>query len=183
MCVGYRRVNGQTTKNKYPLPRQDDIFDAMHGAKLFTTLDLQQAYHQVRLKEADIPKTAFVTHMGQFEYRVLCFGLTNAPSTFQALMNRILAPYINKFCVVYLDDIMIYSKSPEEHLMHLRQVLQAFRDHQFYCRIHKCKFALRSIPFLGHIISEHGISIDSGKAKVVQWTGLLQPTFLSSDLS
>ena len=135
MCVDYRMINAQTVKNKYPLPRAEELFDQLGGAKYFTTLDLQQAYHQVRLKPEDIPKIAFVTHQGHYEYRVLSYGLTNAPATFQALMNRMLAPFLGKFCVVYLDDVLIYSKTPQEHAQHLRQVLQCIRDQQCYCRL------------------------------------------------
>ena len=168
MVVDYRAVNQQTVKNKYPLPRIDDLFDQLQGAKLFTCLDLQQAYHQVRLREEDIPKTAFCTHRGQYEYRVLSFGLTNAPATFQTLMNNILAPYIGKFCLVYLDDILVFSKTPGEHLEHLRAILQAFRHARLYAKLSKCKFALTEVPFLGHIVSGSGISPDPSKVKVVQ---------------
>ena len=115
MVVDYRAVNQQTVKNEYPLPRIDDLSDELHGAKHFTSLDLRQAYHQVRLKEHDIPKTAFCTHLSQFEYRALSFGLTNAPSTFQALMNRVPSPFIG---LVYLDDNLIYSKTAGEHIDH-----------------------------------------------------------------
>ena len=171
MCVDYRALNAQTVKNKYPLPRIEDLLDELHGAKLFSCLDLQQAYHQVRLQEADVEKTAFLTHKGQFEYRVLSFGLTNAPATFQALMNRVLAPFIGKFCPVYLDDVLIYSKTTQEHGQHLRQILQAFREAKFYCKLSKCKFAVRQVSFLGHVVTEHGIMPDPAKAQIISdWT-------------
>ena len=171
MCVDYRALNAQTVKNKYPLPRIEDLLDELQGAKVFSCLDLQQAYHQVRLRDEDIEKTAFLTHKGQFEYRVLSFGLTNAPATFQALMNRVLAPFLGKFCLVYLDDVLIFSKDAQEHTQHLRQVLQSFREANFYCKLSKCKFAVREVPFLGHVVSEHGIAPDPNKARVINdWT-------------
>ena len=168
MCVDYRALNKQTIRNRYPLPRADDLFDQLQGAQYFSCLDLQQAYHQVRLEEQDIPKTAFITHKGQFEYRVLSFGLTNAPATFQAMMNNILSKYIGKCCLVYLDDILVYSKTAAEHLVHLRQILQAFRDAQLYCKLSKCQFAMQSVPFLGHIVSAQGLQTDPKKVQAVQ---------------
>ena len=167
MCVDYRALNEQTVKNRYPLPRIDDLLDTLHGAKYFTALDLQQAYHQVRLKPEDVPKTAFLTHKGQYEYRVLSFGLTNAPATFQALMNRVLAPLLGKSCLVYLDDILIFSKTPEDHVQHLKEVLTIFRQQQLYCRLHKCKFAMQELPFLGHVVSHAGVGTNPAKVQVL----------------
>ena len=168
MCVDYRPLNDQTVKNKYPIPRIDDLLDHLHGAQYFTSLDLQQAYHQVRLLESDIPKTAFLTHQGLYEYRVLCFGLSNAPATFQALMNSVLRPLIGKCCLVYMDDVLVYSRTPEEHLQHLRSVLQCLRENQLYCKLSKCKFGLSETKFCGHIVTRQGIKPNPVKVQVLQ---------------
>ena len=167
MCVDYRALNEQTVKNRYPLPRIDDLLDSLHRASYFTALDLQQAYHQVRLDPDDVPKTAFLTHKGQYEYRVLPFGLTNAPATFQALMNRVLAPLLGKCCLVYMDDILVFSKTPQEHVQHLREVLTVFRQQQLYCRLWKCRFAMQEVPFLGRVISHEGVSNNPAKVQVL----------------
>ena len=167
MCVDYRALNKQTVKNRYPLPRIDDLLDSLHGARYFSALDLQQAYHQVRLDTEDIPKSAFITHKGQFEYRVMSFGLSNAPATFQALMNRVLSPYLGKFCCVYLDDILVYSQTPDDHLAHLRLVLDAFREHTLYCKLSKCRFAMAQVPFLGHIVTREGVKPNPAKIQVL----------------
>jgi len=127
MCVDYRALNNVTQKDRYPLPRIDDLFDQLRGAQHFTSLDLQSGYHQVRISEEDIPKTAFRTPLGHFQWRVLSFGLTNAPATFMRMMSQVLAPYIGKFVLVYLDDILIYSKTEDEHISHIRTVLQPLR--------------------------------------------------------
>ena len=167
MCVDYRAVNKLTIKNSYPLPRIDDLLDKLTGAKMFSCLDLQQAYHQIRLHPDDIPKTAFTTPMGLFEYLVLPFGLSNAPSTFQSLINSILGPDLSHCCLVYLDDIVVFSKSPEEHLQHLRLVLTKLQNANLYARLSKCRFALKAVKFLGHVVDEHGIMPDPDKIKIV----------------
>ena len=167
MCVDYRPLNEQTVKNKYPLPRIDDLMDQLQGADYFTSLDLQQAYHQVRLREEDIPKTAFITHVGQFEYKVLAVGLSNAPSTFQALMNKVLKEMIGKFCLVYLDDVLIFSRTPADHVQHIRAVLQKLREHKLYCKLSKCAFALRETKFVGLMVSRHGIRPNPVKVQVL----------------
>ena len=146
-----------TTKNSYPLPRIDDMLDKLSGAGIFTCLDLQQAYHQVRLNEEDISKPAFTTPMGLFEYKVLPFGLSNAPGTFQALMNSVLGPELRHCCLVYLDDIIVFSKTPEEHIGHLKAVLQRLKDAKLYAKLKKCEFGLKKVKFLGHIVSTAGI--------------------------
>ena len=127
MCVDYRAVNKMTVRNSYPLPRIDDLIDKLAGASIFSCLDLQQAYHQIRLNAEDIPKTAFTTPMGLYEYMVLPFGLSNAPSTFQSVINAILGPELHHCCLVYMGDIVVFSKSPEEHLTHLSLVLSSCR--------------------------------------------------------
>jgi hypothetical protein len=138
MCVDNRGLNKVTVKDRYPLPRIDDLLDKLHGATVFSSLDLQSGYHQIRIADCDIPKTAFTTHKGLFEYRVMPFGLCNAPAGFQRQMNKMLAhlPYV----VVYLDDILIFSKSDAEHQQHLREVLQTLHENRFYCKMSKCSF-------------------------------------------
>lgn len=168
MCVDYRALNAITVKNRYPLPRIDELMDRLQGASVFTKLDLQSGYWQIRIKEEDVAKTAFRTRYGHYEWRVLPFGLTNAPATFQALMNRVLHPYLDKSVVVYLDDILIFSRTPEEHLTHLEQVFSALEQHQLYVGMEKCGFGLKEVDFLGHIVSGDGIRPDPAKVEAVQ---------------
>ena len=170
MCVDYRQLNSLTVKNRYPLPRIDELLDRLHGSSVFTKLDLQSGYWQIRIKPEDIPKTAFRTRYGHFEWKVLPFGLTNAPATFQALMNKILQPYLDKFCVVYLDDILIFSRSPEEHMQHLQLVLEALEQNELYVGLSKCAFGLQEVGFLGHVVSANGIKPDPAKVTAVaEW--------------
>ena len=168
MCLDYRALNKITIKRRYPMPNIQDLFDQLQGAKVFSSLDLQQGYYQIRIPEEDVPKTAFLTHLGQYEYKVLCMGLTNAPATFQELMNKVFAPYIGKFVLVYLDDIMVYSKTPEDHVRHLRLVLEALRKHKLYAKMSKCDFNKLEVKFLGHIVSREGLRVDPKKVKTVQ---------------
>ena len=183
MCVDYRALNDKTVKNRYPLPRIDDLLDELHGAQYFTSLDLQQAYHQLRLKPEDVEKTAFNTHLGQFQYKVLCFGLANAPATFQSVMNTLLRPHLGKYCLIYMDDILIYSKTPQEHLQHLRAVLQTLREAQLYCKLSKCKFALQQVQYLGHIVTRGGVKPNPAKVSIIQdWPTPQSPKELASFL-
>jgi hypothetical protein len=170
MCVDYRQLNARTVKNRYPLPRIDELLDRLQGSSVFSKLDLQSGYWQIRIKPEDIPKTAFRTRYGHFEWKVLPFGLTNAPATFQALMNNVLRPFLDKFVVVYLDDILIFSRTPEEHMQHLQQVLEALEKHELYVGVSKCAFGQSSVGFLGHIVSGAGIQPDPAKvAAVREW--------------
>ena len=167
MCIDYRALNKQTKKNRYPLPRIDDLFDKLQGATVFSSIDLQSAYHQVRLKPEDVPKTAFTTPFGLFEYTVLCFGLTNAPATFQSVMNDVLRDVLGKFVLVYLDDIIVFSKTEDEHLMHLEIVMRLLREHKLYAKLSKCSFAQSEILFLGHKVGADGLRPDPKKVSVV----------------
>jgi hypothetical protein len=140
MCIDYRSLNEVTIKNKYPLPRIDDIFDQLKGACVFSKIDLRSGYHQLRIRHSDIPKTAFVTCYGLYEFTVMSFGLTNAPAYFMYLMNKVFMEYLDKFVVVFIDDILIFSKNEEDHEEHLRLVLQKLREHQLYAKFSKCEF-------------------------------------------
>uniref|UniRef100_A0A383WFN5 Reverse transcriptase n=1 Tax=Tetradesmus obliquus TaxID=3088 RepID=A0A383WFN5_TETOB len=168
MCVDYRALNKLTVKNRYPLPRIDELLDRLHGASVFTKLDLQSGYWQIRISEEDIPKTAFRTRYGHYEWRVMPFGLTNAPATFQALMNDVLRPFLDDFVIVYLDDILIFSKTLEEHLEHVDKVLTALKKARLYAGLDKCAFAMKEVAFLGHIVSGEGIKMDPKKVEAVR---------------
>ena len=151
-CASTIGCSTLTVKNKYPIPLIADLFDQLGGARWFTKLDLRLGYYQVRIAEGDQPKTACVTRYGSYEFLVMPFGLTNAPATFCTLMNKVLQPFLDRFVVVYLDDIVIYSQSLEEHVGHLRQVFWVLRENQLYVKKEKCSFAQHEIPFLGHIV-------------------------------
>jgi hypothetical protein len=147
MCVDYRSLNEATIKNKYPLPRIEDLFDQMKGTSVFSKVDLRSRYHQLKIRESDIPKTAFRTRYGLYEYTVMSFGLTNAPTYFMFLMNMVFMEYLDKFVVVFIDDILIFSKT-EEHEKHLRLVLEKLRSNQLYAKFSKCEFWLTEVAFL-----------------------------------
>jgi hypothetical protein len=163
MCVDYRPLNAVTIKNKYPLPRIDVLFDQLAGAQVFSKIDLRSGYHQIKIRASDVPKTAFSTRYGLYEFLVMSFGLTNAPAYFMYLMNSVFMNELDKFVVVFIDDILIYSKSKAEHAKHLRIVLQRLGDHKLYAKFSKCEFWLDSVKFLGHTISKNGISVDPSK--------------------
>jgi hypothetical protein len=170
MCVDYHSLNEVAIKKKYHLPRIDDLFDQLKGACVFSKIDLRSGYHQLKIRATDIPKTAFITRYGLYEYMVISFGLTNAPAYFMYLMNKVFIEYLDKFNVVFIYDILIFSKNEEEHDEHLRLVLQKLRENQLYTKLSKCKFWLKQVSFLGHIISEGGISMDPNKVKdVLSW--------------
>jgi hypothetical protein len=168
--VDYRPLNVVTIKNKYPLPRIDVLFDQLAGAKVFSKIYLRSGYHQIKIRPCDVPKTAFSTRYGLYEYLVMSFGLTNAPAYFMYLMNSVFMTELDKFVVVFIDDILVYSKNEEEHAEHLRIVLQRLRDHKLYAKFSKCEFWLDSVKFLGHTISNEGISVDPSKVQeVMDW--------------
>ena len=154
-------------KNRYPLPRVDDLFDQLREARVYSKINLRTGYHQLRVREIDIPKTAFRTRYGHFEFTVMPFGLTNAPAAFMDLMHRVFQPYLDQFVEVFMDDILIYSQSEWEHEYHLRIVLQLLRDHQLYAKFSKCEFWLTEVRFLGHVVSASGVSVDLKKVEVV----------------
>jgi len=168
MCIDYRALNKVTRKDRYPLPRIDDLFDQLHGAKYFSSIDLQQGYHQVLIPKKDVEKTGFISPFGHYQFRVLCFGLTNAPATFMRLMDRVFAPYSRKFLCVYLDDILIYSKTYEEHLEHIKLVLAKLREAKLYAKMSKCEFFKEEVKFLGHIVSREGVKVDPEKVRVME---------------
>nr|KYP41435.1 Retrovirus-related Pol polyprotein from transposon 17.6 [Cajanus cajan] len=171
LCVDYRRLNKVTIKNKYPLPRIDDLMDQLVGACVFSKIDLRSGYHQIRVRAEDVPKTAFRTRYGHYEYLVMPFGVTNAPGVFMDYMNRIFHPYLDRFVVVFIDDILVYSKTREEHVEHLRIVLQTLKEKQLYAKLSKCEFWLDSVNFLGHVISKGGIAVDPAKVEaMLEWS-------------
>ncbi|WVZ81101.1 hypothetical protein U9M48_028517 [Paspalum notatum var. saurae] len=168
MCVDYRGINAVTVKNKYPLPRIEDLFDQLKGASVFSKIDLRSGYHQLRIRPSDIPKTAFISRYGLYKYTVMSFGLTNAPAFFMYMKNSVFMEYLDKFVVIFIDDILIYSKTEEEHEEHLRLVLQKLREHKLYAKFSKCDFWIEEVKFLGHVISNGGIAVDQSKVSEVQ---------------
>ena len=155
-------------KNKYPLPRMEELFDRVHGSKWFSKLDLRSGYHQIRIAAEDVPKTAFRTRYGHFQFRVLPFGLTNAPATFQNLMQDIFKDYLDDFVVVFLDDILVFSKTRPDHERHLRLVLNKLREHKLYAKLSKCDFFKQRMPFLGHVLTPDGLQVDEHKIGVIK---------------
>ncbi|XP_004242076.2 uncharacterized protein [Solanum lycopersicum] len=168
MCIDYRQLNKVTLKNCYPMPRIDDLFDHLQGATIFSKIDLRSGYHQLRIRAADIPKTAYRTRYGHYEFLVMSFGLTNAPATFMDLMARVFRPYLDSFVIIFIDDILVYSRSWSEHEQHLRIVLQTLRNQQLYAKFSKCEFWLASVAFLGHVVSKEGIRVDPTKIEAIR---------------
>ncbi|GJW54835.1 reverse transcriptase domain-containing protein [Tanacetum coccineum] len=177
MCIDYRELNKLTVKNRYPLPRIDDLFDQLQRSQFFLKIDLRSGYHQLRVHEDDILKTTFRTRYGHFEFTVMPFGLTNTPAVFMDLMNRVCRLYLDKFVKVFIDNILIYSKTQEEHLEHLRLVLELLKKEKLYDKFSKCKFWLREVQFLRHVINSNGIHVDPSKIKAVKnWKALRTPS-------
>ncbi|KAJ0522988.1 putative nucleotidyltransferase, Ribonuclease H [Helianthus annuus] len=177
MCIDYRELNKVTVKNRYPLPRIDDLFDQLQGSCYYSKKDLRSGYHQLRVRDEDVSKTAFRTRYGHYEFLVMPFGLTNAPAVFMDLMNRVCKPYLDKFVIVFIDDILIYSKSQEEHEQHLRLILELLRKEQLYAKFSKCDFWLREVQFLGHVVNKDGIHVDPSKVDSIRnWPAPRTPT-------
>ncbi|KAL4324432.1 hypothetical protein GQ457_11G024800 [Hibiscus cannabinus] len=167
LCIDYRKLNKLTIKNKYPLPRIDDLFDQFQRASMFSKIDLRSGYYQLMVKDSDVFKTAFRTRYGHYEFLVMPFRLTNAPAAFMDMMNRVFQPYLDQFVIVFIDDILVYSKSEDEHEEHLRIVLQTLRKNQFYAKFSKCEFWLNEVVSLGHIVSAEGIRVDPKKIEAI----------------
>jgi hypothetical protein len=170
LCIDYCPLNAVTIKNKYPLPRIDVLFDQLVGAKVFSKIDLRSSYHQIKIRASDILNTDFSTRYGLYEFLVMSFGLTNAPAYLMYLMNSVFMPRLDKFVVVFIDDILVYSKNEEEHAGRLHVVLQRLQEHHLYAKLSKCDFWLKEIKFMGHTISQAGIAVDPDKVQeVMNW--------------
>jgi GGDEF domain-containing protein len=157
-----------TVKNKYPLPKIDDLLDQLKDSKFFSKIDLRSGYHQMKIRSEDIPKTAFVTRYGQYEFTVVSFGLTNAPAYFMNMMNKVFLDELDKFVVVFIDDILVYSSTTEEHEQHLRVVLERLGQNQLYAKFSKCEFWLEEVAFLGHVLIANGVAVDPSKIEAVK---------------
>jgi hypothetical protein len=181
LCVDYRPLNAVTIKNKYPLPRIDILFDQLAEAQVFSKNDLCSGYHQIKIRAEDIPKTTFMMGYGLYEYLVISFRLRNALTHIMYLMNSVVMPELDQFVMVFIDDTLVYSKSMEEHDEHIRIILQRLREHHLYANFSKCEFWIKEVPFLGHVISPEGITVDLSKVKeVLEW---MSPMTVSEVLS
>ncbi|GJZ63592.1 putative reverse transcriptase domain-containing protein, partial [Tanacetum coccineum] len=177
MCIDYRELNKLTVKNRYPLPRIDDLFDQLQGSSVYSKIDLRSGYHQLRVREEDIPKTAFRTRYGHYEFQVMPFGLSSTPAVFMDLINRVCKPYLDKFVIVFIDDILIYSKNKEEHEEHLKLILEFLKKEELYVKFSKCEFWIPKVQFLGHVINSKGIHVDPTKIESIKdWASPKSPT-------
>ncbi|GJS34688.1 putative reverse transcriptase domain-containing protein [Tanacetum coccineum] len=177
MCIDYRELNKLNAKNRYPLPRIDDLFDQLQGSRVYSKIDLRSGYHQLRVREEDIPKTTFRTRYGHYKFQVMPFGLTNVPVVFMDLMNRVRKPYLDRFVIVFIDDILIYSKSRKEHEGHLKLILKLLKEEELYAKFSKCEFWLSKVQFLGHVIDSKSIHVDPAKIESIKdWASPKTPT-------
>ncbi|GJR24558.1 putative reverse transcriptase domain-containing protein [Tanacetum coccineum] len=167
MCIDYRELNKLAIKNRYPLPRIDDLLDQLQGSRYFSKIDLCFGYHQLRVHAVDIPKTTFKTRYGHFVFTVMPFGLTNAPSVFMDLMNWVCKSYLNKFVIVFIDDILIYSKSRKDHEVHLKLVIELLKKEKLFAKFSKCEFWLQEVQFLGHVVNNNGIHVEPSKIEAI----------------
>ncbi|GKA67623.1 putative reverse transcriptase domain-containing protein, partial [Tanacetum coccineum] len=177
MCIDYCELNKLTVNNRYHLPRIDNLFDQLQGSSVYSKIDLQLGYHQLRIKEEGIPITAFRTCYGHFKFQVIPFGLTNAPAVFMDLMNQVCKLYLDKFVIVFIDDSLVYSKDEEEHRKHLKIILELLKKERLYTKILKCDFWLDLVEFLGHVINRNGVHVDPGKIEAIKnWAAPMMPT-------
>nr|GEW92766.1 putative reverse transcriptase domain-containing protein [Tanacetum cinerariifolium] len=177
MCIDYRELNKLTVKNCYPLPRIDALFDQLQGSSIYSKIDLRSVYHQLRVREQDVPKTAFRTRYGHYEFQVMPFGLTNAPAVFMDLMTRVCKPYLDKFVIVFIDDILIYSKNEKEHEEHLKVILEFLKKEELYAKFSKCEFWIPKVQFLSHVIDRRGIHVDPARIEFIKdWASPKTPT-------
>ncbi|KAJ9539152.1 hypothetical protein OSB04_031885 [Centaurea solstitialis] len=183
MCIEYRELNKLTVKNRYPLPRIDDLFDLLLGASWFLKIDLHSGYLQLKVREGDVHKTMFRTRYRHFEFIVMPFGLTNAPTVFMDLINRVCRPMLDRSVILFINDILINSKSKEDHVKHLREVLETLRRQQLYAKLSKCDFLLQMVEFLEHLVNQEGIKVDPAKVEaVMKWETLKSPIEIRSFL-
>nr|GEW73767.1 hypothetical protein [Tanacetum cinerariifolium] len=177
MCIDYRELNKLTVKNLYPLPRIDDLFNQLQGLSVYSKINLRLGYHKLQIREEDIPITSFRTRYGHFEFQVMPFGLTNAPAVFMNLMNRVCKPYLDKFMIMFIDDILIYSKNKEDHEKHLKTILELLKNEKLYAKFSKCDFWLKSVQFLSHVIHSNGVHVDPAKVEAIRnWSASTTPT-------
>nr|GFC08373.1 putative reverse transcriptase domain-containing protein [Tanacetum cinerariifolium] len=165
MCIDYRELNKLTMKNRYPLPKIDDLFDQLQGSSVYSKIDLRSGYHQLQVREEDVLKMAFRTRYGHYEFQVMPFSLTNAPAVFMDLMNRVCKSYLDKFVIVFIADILIYSKNKKEHEEHLRTIMKLLKKEELYAKFSKCEFLIPKVQFLSHVINNEGIHVDPAKER------------------
>ncbi|GJQ93439.1 putative reverse transcriptase domain-containing protein [Tanacetum coccineum] len=177
MCIDYRELNKLTVKNRYPLPRIDDLFDQLQGSSVYSKINLRSGYHQLRVREEDIPKIAFRTRYGHYKFQVIRFGLTNALAVFMDLMHRVCKPYLDKSVIFFIDDILIYSKNKQEHEEHLKLILELLKKEELYAKFSKCEFWIPKVQFIGHLIDSEGIHVDPAKIESIKdWASHKSPT-------
>jgi hypothetical protein len=183
MCIDYRALNKKIIKNRYPIPMIDELMDELKGAKFLSKIDLRSRYHQIKVREQDVPKTTFRCHYGHYEFLVMPFGLTNAPATFQSCMNHVFNKQLRKFLLIFFDDILIYSKTWEDHLQHLDEVLGIIKSQQLYAKESKCEFGMTKMLYLGHVIGKNGVQVHQEKIRaIIEWPTPRNVTKLKSFL-